>query len=340
MTRPTGGAWSKTNPISTTDDGWYLDYSGFANLLWYNNGGYQSQSFPLQSNFTYGDIETWYMILKNYLPYAGTFQVMPTINIMSKPTGSGDVATGVYHSIWSLTCDAGQSINYGESIMIYSGLTSSVKTNDPECRRIKYSVTGGAGDRLATEVINHIEFYINYGGAYKILVVEGGIYVKNQGLLNYYFTADKASNADIATIAMNTKISSIGTTTYSTVNFLNTCDVRSLSYNSVYSVISNQTIISGSATGNTGITQSLNFRRDAVLQWYDDGSRYETGGIVVYGDQGATTYIYIGTIYPYWDAVAVRRMGSLKVDGTKYTGYFFQNLGSSTVIATCNLVMS
>jgi D-ribose pyranose/furanose isomerase RbsD len=206
-----GAAWSKTNPISTTDDGWYLEGTGLSTLLWYNNGNYQSTVFPIQSNFTFADIDIWFMILKNYFPFNTTTQIMPEIYIYSKPTGTGDFIAGLCHSVWYYTCNSGQSINYGESIMIYTGQTARIKKNNPELRRIPYTNTGGGGDRANTEVINHIEFRFNTANTYKILVQEGGVYVKNKGLLNYYFTTDNATNADIATIAMNTTTSSINT---------------------------------------------------------------------------------------------------------------------------------
>jgi hypothetical protein len=206
-----GATWSKTNPISTTDDGWYLQGTGFSSLLWYNNGDYLTKVFPIQSNFTFADIDIWFMILKNYFPFNTTNQIMPQIYIYSKPTGSGDFIAGLCHSVWYYTCNSGQSINYGESIMIYTGQTARIKKINPELRRIPYTNTGGGGDRANTEVINHIEFTFNTGFTYKILVQEGGVYVKNKGLLNYYFTTDNATNADIATIAMNTTTSSINT---------------------------------------------------------------------------------------------------------------------------------
>jgi hypothetical protein len=376
MTRATSAIWSKTNPVSTTDDGWYLEGNGLSNLLWYNNGNYTPQVFPVQSDFTFADIDIWYMILKNYFPYNGTVQIMPQINIMSKPTGSGDVIAGLYHSIWTFTCDAGQSINYGESIMIYNGLLSRVKTNDPECRRVHYTNTSGAGTRASTEVINHIEFIFNTPYTYKILVVEGGVYVKQKGLLNYYFTTDNPLNADIATIAMktatdtintnvaslNTKLAPItfttnrlqtdtvitnssgnkvGANTFGGEYFLETMDVRSMAYNYVFNLISGATIISGNAQASSTITQSLSFRRDAVLQWYDDGAKTELGGIVIYADQGVSaTYVYIGTLFPTYDTINNRRAGTLAIDGTKYTTFYFQNLGSASIVATCKLVMS
>jgi len=206
-----GATWSKTNPISTTDDGWYLQGNGFSSLLWYNNGDYLAKVFPIQSNFTFADIDIWFMILKNYFPFNTTTQIMPQIYIYSKPTGSGDFIGGLCHSVWYYTCNANQSINYGESIMIYTGQLARVKKINPELRRIPYTNTGGGGDRANTEIINHIEFTFNTGFTYKILVQEGGVYVKNQGLLNYYFTTDNTTNADIATIAMNTTTSAINT---------------------------------------------------------------------------------------------------------------------------------
>jgi hypothetical protein len=217
-----GATWSKTNPISTADDGWYLQGSGFSSLLWYNNGDYLAKVFPIQSNFTFADIDIWFMILKNYFPFNTTNQIMPQIYIYSKATGSGDFISGLCHSVWYYTCNSGQSINYGESIMIYTGQLARVKKINPELRRIPYTNTGGGGDRANTEVINHIEFTFNTGFTYKILVQEGGVYVKNKGLLNYYFTTDNTTNADIATIAMkaatdtiNTNVATINTSTSS-----------------------------------------------------------------------------------------------------------------------------
>ena len=208
-----GSAWSKTNPISTTDDGWYLEGNGLSTLLWYNNGNYQSTVFPIQSNFTFADIDIWFMILKNYFPFNTTTQIMPEIYIYSKATGTGDFISGLCHSVWYYTCNSNQMINYGESIMIYTGQTARVKKINPELRRIPYSNTAGGGDRANTEVINHIEFRFNTANTYKILVQEGGIYVKNKGLLNYYFTTDNETNADIATIAMKTATDTINTST-------------------------------------------------------------------------------------------------------------------------------
>jgi hypothetical protein len=206
-----GAAWSKTNPISTTDDGWYLEGTGLSTLLWYNNGNYHNTVFPIQSNFTFADIDIWFMILKNYFPFNTTTQIMPEIYIYSKPTGSGDFIAGLCHSVWYYTCNSGQSINYGESIMIYTGQKARVKKINPELRRIPYTNTSGGGDRANTEVINHIEFRFNTANTFKILVQEGGVYVKNKGLLNYYFTTDNTTNADIATIAMKTATDTINT---------------------------------------------------------------------------------------------------------------------------------
>ena len=106
---------------------------------------------------------------------------MPTVRVYS--------AT----SRWDYTIVAGQALNNGEAIMPYFGLLSRIKNNDTEVRRVQYSLTGGAGVRGTGENITKIELYIpaTITEYVSMNVIEGAIYVKNRGLINYYYTNDK-----------------------------------------------------------------------------------------------------------------------------------------------------
>ena len=208
--------WSKVNPVSSDENGWYATYvSGVSSLLWYNNGPYGNNqpSYNYQSEFTFNKLDLWFMILKLYRPLTGTAgsPIMPTIQVYSKPTGTNDYIAGVCHSLWEYTMTAGQALNYGESIVIYSGQVNKIKLNNPEVRRVVYTNTGGGGDRANNEVINHIGFVYNTPNVYQTLVIEAGVFVNQVGLINYYFSNGNSSKADIATIAMKTATDTINT---------------------------------------------------------------------------------------------------------------------------------
>jgi hypothetical protein len=372
--------WSKVNPVSSDENGWYTTYvSGISSLLWYNNGPYGTQqTFNYQTEFAFNKLDLWFMTIKQYRPLTGSAgsPIMPTIRIFSKPTGTNDAIGGVCHSFWDYTMTAGQAINYGESIVIYSGQVNKIKLNHSELRRIVYTNTSGGGDRGNNEVINHIEFIYNTPNVYNTLVIEAGVFINQVGLINYYFSNGNTSKADIATIAMktatdtintnvsaiNTKLSpmtfttnrlqtdtiitnnagnKVGASVWAGEYYLHTIDAKNLSYNTTYTLINNQIIIAGNAQASITFTQSLAYRRDAVLQWYDDGARTELGGIAIYADQGfLANYVYLGTLFPTYDTINNRRAGTLAIDGTKYTGFYFQNLGSNSITASCKLIMS
>jgi hypothetical protein len=208
--------WSKVNPVSSDENGWYTTYvSGVSSLLWYNNGPYGNNqpSYNYQTEFAFNKLNLWFMILKLYRPLTGTAgsPIMPTIQVYSKPTGTNDYIAGVCHSLWEYTMTAGQALNYGESIVIYSGQVNKIKLNNPENRRIVYTNTGGGGDRGNNEVINHIGFVYNTPNVYQTLVIEAGVFVNQVGLINYYFSNGNESKADIATIDMKTATDTINT---------------------------------------------------------------------------------------------------------------------------------
>lgn len=186
------GAWSKINPVSREENGWYTTNNGStSSLLWYNNGPYSSQIFNYQTEFAFNKLDLWFMIIKNYRPLTGSAgnPIMPTIRVFSKPTGSQDAISGVAHSIWNYTMTAGEALNYGESIVIYSGQVNKIKLNNPALRRIVYTNTSGLGDRGNNEIINHIEFiYDNVAFTFSTLVIEAGIFINQVGLINYYFS--------------------------------------------------------------------------------------------------------------------------------------------------------
>ena len=215
--------WSKVNPVSSDENGWYNSFSGLSSLYWYNNGPLASQqTFNYQTEIAFNKLNLWFMIIKQYRPLTGSAgsPIMPTIRVYSKPTGTNDIVAGICHSYWDYNMTAGQAINYGESIVIYSGQVNKIKLNNPEVRRIVYTNTGGGGDRGNNEIINHIEFSYNTGFTYNTLVIEAGIFVNQVGLINYYFSNGNSSKAEIATIAMkaatdtiNTNIGTINTTT-------------------------------------------------------------------------------------------------------------------------------
>jgi hypothetical protein len=143
------------------------------------------------------------------------------------------------------------------------------------------------------------------------------------------------------TIITNNAGNKVGASVWAGDYYLHTIDVKNLSYNTTYTLINNQIIIAGNAQASITFTQSLAYRRDAVLQWYDDGARTELGGIAIYADQGfLANYVYLGTLFPTYDTINNRRAGTLAIDGTKYTGFYFQNLGSNSITASCKLIMS
>ena len=187
------GIWSKDNPYASSQDGWYCSTDANTNdvsIYTYLNhyfGGYN------QSDFTYNDIDTWYSIIQNW--NCVNLNTMPQVRVYS--------AT----SMWEYTINPGTSINNGEQVMIYFGLLSRVKANDVECRRIHYTLTGGTGTRAGTEVITKIELWIpaTIGEYINMNVIEGAVYVKNKGLINYYYTNDKVGREqnDIRAIKTN-----------------------------------------------------------------------------------------------------------------------------------------
>ena len=209
------GTWSKVNPVSSDENGWYTTYTGgISSLLWYNNGPYATQqTFNYQTEFAFNKLNLWFMILKQYRPLTGSAgsPIMPTIRVFSKPTGTNDYISGLCHSLWDYTMTAGQAINYGESIVIYSGQVNKIKLNHSELRRIVYTNTGGGGNRGNNEIINHIELIYDTPNVYQTLVIEAGIFINQVGLINYYFSNGNSSNADIATIAMKTATDTINT---------------------------------------------------------------------------------------------------------------------------------
>lgn len=222
--------WIKNNPHSVSSDGWYITSYGVVSMLYYNNGNWGSTppiEFNSQSNFTFADIDIWYMILKNYNITTTTTVNMPQIRVYSKPTGANDFITGICHSRWDYTIDAGQFLSNGISYMIYSGLLTRVKTNDVECPRVKYSFTGGGGAQNNTEIINHIElWYPTQLEKIDLSVVEGAVYVKNHGLINYYFTNDNFidTNGSAQTVLYGANGQPVGTTLQGSSFYLNTYD--------------------------------------------------------------------------------------------------------------------
>jgi hypothetical protein len=206
--------WSNQNPYSKSQNGWYVSGStvNSARLAWYNNGNYiptigTQTPFNTQYNFTKADIDIWYMIIQNY--NCSSTNTFPYIIVMSKPTGSNDFSPAA-HSIWIYTIDANQFINNGSSIMIYNGNLARVKNNDVECPRVSYSLTSSWGDCSPTEIIGHIiiETPTSSGNTIDMNVIEAAVYVKNKGLINYYFTND---NIDLNRLNNTVKLDTTAT---------------------------------------------------------------------------------------------------------------------------------
>ena len=199
--------WQNDNPYSKTQNGWYV--SGIATtsaqLLWYSNGDYipflptATTTFNTQYNFTFSDIDIFYMIIQNY--NCSSTLNFPQIIVMSKPTGTDDVAPYA-HSIWIYSINANQFINNGSAVMIYNGNLARVKTNEVESPRISYSLTSTIGDGGVNEIIGHISMEtIASGGSTNIIdmnVIEAAVYVKNKGLINYYFTNDRGTEVEFS----------------------------------------------------------------------------------------------------------------------------------------------
>ena len=287
LTTGSNALWQKINPFSSDENGWFISNpnsaNNFGNLFWYNNGGYgNQQAFNFQSEFPFSDIDIWFMIMKNYRPLTGDAGsvIMPTIRIYSKNTGSGDEVPGFYKSYWDYTINAGQSINFGESIMIYTGLLSRVKLLHTDLRRVGYSLTGGVGTRGNSEIVNHIAFIYNTPNLYNTLVIEAGIYIKQKGLLNYYFSNGYKTKAEIATIAMNTTTSTISTNVSSintkltgmtyTSNRLQTGSSIVDSTGATTATISTPTTIGPASTIRSLDTRALVGARDVTNDLYDN----------------------------------------------------------------------
>lgn len=194
------GAWFLSfNPVSLGEPGFFynmnVSHSSVASLLWYNNGPYGSTSFPSQSDFSVKNIDIFYVIMKNYNPESQSYINM---NIYTKPTGSGDYCAE-YRSKFTYILNGSPFVGYGKSYMLYNGNLARVKNNDTECPRLQYVLApAGQGPQLDTEIVGHIEieFYNPGGIIHKGVVVEGGVYVKNTGLLNYYFQYDEEAKAN------------------------------------------------------------------------------------------------------------------------------------------------
>ena len=173
--------WSKNNVHASSQDGWCVRSEPLSNnislVTYFNNT--QGDQYYYQTNFTYANIDTWYSIFQNWNPKSTS--TMPIIRVYSTA------------SRWDYTFVAGQPLNVGESIMLYFGLTSRIKYNNVDCRRVQYSLTGGTGPRIVTEVINQIEMYlpISVNEYIDWVVVEGAVFVNDKGLINNYFTNDK-----------------------------------------------------------------------------------------------------------------------------------------------------
>ena len=196
------GIWSKDNPFALSQNGWYCSTDANTeevSIYTYIN---HLAGFFNQSNFTYNDIDTCFAIIQNW--NCVNLTTMPLIRVHSST------------SRWDYTINAGTSINNGEAVMIHFGLDSRVKTNSPECRRLQYTLTGGTGPRVGSENVTLIELYISatIGQYVNMNVIEGGVYIKNKGLLNYYYTNDKVGREqnDIRSIKTNgDKFNFIGT---------------------------------------------------------------------------------------------------------------------------------
>lgn len=226
--------WKAQNPYCKEQNGWYVsgDSSvGGAMLSWYNNGdfiaggGNPTIPFNPQYSFTKADIDIFYMIIQNY-NCNSLLATFPFIYVMSKPTGTGDYAPYA-HSIWVYSIDANQFINNGSSIMIYNGNLARVKNNDVECPRVSYSLVNTLGAGGSNEIIGHITaetlIYPSGTGNIDLNVIEGAIYVKNKGLINYYFNnnreniisgvnvfTDKSSTSVTSNILENSTYSGVG----------------------------------------------------------------------------------------------------------------------------------
>jgi hypothetical protein len=187
------GIWSKDNPYALTQDGWYC--TTLANTNDVSIYTYLNHYFGIynQSDFTYNDIDTWYSIIQNW--NCVNLTTMPTVRVYSST------------SRWDFTIASGTTINNGEQVMLYFGLLSRVKTNEVECRRLQYTLTGGTGTRAGTENITKIELFIpqSINQYVDMNVIEGAVYVKNKGFINYYFTNDKVGREqnDIRSIKTN-----------------------------------------------------------------------------------------------------------------------------------------
>jgi hypothetical protein len=208
------------------------------------------------------------MIIKQYRPLTGNngSVIMPTIRIFSKPTGTNDAINGVAHSIWNYSMTAGQAINYGESIVIYSGQVNKIKLTHTDLRRIVYTNTSGDGDRGNNEIVNHIELIYETAFQHSTLVIEAGMFINQIGLINYYFSNGNASKADIATIAINTKLTAM---TYLS-NRLQTGSSIVDSTGATTATISTPTTIGPASTIRSLDTRALVGARDVTNDLYDN----------------------------------------------------------------------
>lgn len=206
--------WSTTNPWSTEQDGWVVSVpvttgpTSSASLMWYNSINWGTINYNPQYSFTFADIDIFYMIISNY--NSSTTNNFPRLRIYSAPTGSGDALPGYYKSRWEYVINTSQFTNNGSNIMIYNGNLARVKANDTECPRVAYILNNTQGPHANTEIITHIELFSEPSSTpNQHNVIEGAIYVKNKGLINYYFTNNNKSKAEIA----SQKLSSLAFTT-------------------------------------------------------------------------------------------------------------------------------
>lgn len=189
--------WNQRNRIAQNQDGFNYENitslgSSSGSLLWYNNGPYGSiVTFPPQDDIEFRNLDTFYVILANYQP---SNQSHIKMNIYSKA-----VSPTNYTSKWSYKIHSGQFIGYGQSYMLYNGNLARIKNNDIEVPRILYDYdsTESSGPLDNTEIISHIELvFENIGGIkHHACVIEGGLYIKQIGLLNYYFTNELVSQS-------------------------------------------------------------------------------------------------------------------------------------------------
>jgi len=212
-----------SNGVYMGDPGFYYSNvsstASSGSLLWYNNGPYNSTIFPTQTDVAVKDMDIFYVIMKNYTPMNQSYVYM---NVYTKNQGSGDYGPN-YRSKFHYMLDGNPFIGYGQSYMLYNGNIQRVKNTEVECPRIHYSFStnGSQGPQDVNEIISHIEIqFSNPGGIGQTgVIVEGGIYVKNNGLLNYHFLYEDREMADAN---INTIRSTTDKLTFTNDSFLQT----------------------------------------------------------------------------------------------------------------------